>query len=204
MNAVVLLNLIGLWIVVLLLLLRALRKREAEEEGERSAPPPAAAQNARESLLLQEAPPFVAFLLAGNEQHPVSLAQYHGVPTLFLFLSTSCAHCRILLPEMERVGHALLRRGGKVAYVFAEEAEGVAAYAQRFSLSLPILLAPRQVSAFIQTYNRAGGTPAFVAVSREGIVTHEGVVNPHSEGWRTLVTEWQIYPAIAKTASLYD
>jgi len=192
-------NFIALWLVVLLLLwlsLRLLRERSIAQK----APAKRAVPAEKKPLLGRHAPAFTAFTL---DQQRVTHADYLGKETLFLFLGTTCPHCRNVLPEIERVGARLLSRGGSVACVFAADAKDARAYASELGLTLPILLAPKQESSFSEDYNRSGGVPAFVAVNSEGIVTHEGVVNRRQEAWRAFVNEWQVYPTLAKDPALY-
>jgi peroxiredoxin len=153
-----------------------------------------------EPLLGTPAPPFAAWTL---DQKLVSHADYRDHEALFIFLSTTCQHCRNAVPEIERVGEQLQRRGGKVALVFGETAEVARAYYEHLGMTLPVLIAPREITSFTHNYNRRGGVPAFVAINSSGIVTYEGVVNRREEAWRTLVHEWQIYPLLTKATALY-
>lgn len=203
MEQIIIFNLIALWGVVLLLLWLLLRL--AQRPGVADQSRSAASQPARvqaEPLLGQPAPAFVAWTL---DHERVTQTDYLGAgrEALFIFLSTTCPHCRTVLPEIERVGEKLRQRGGSIAFVFGEPEEKVRAHAESIGLDLPILVAPRELSAFTSDYNRRGGVPAFVAVNPAGIVTHEGVVNRREEAWRTLTQEWQLYPTLTKAAALY-
>jgi thiol-disulfide isomerase/thioredoxin len=203
MEQIVILNLIVLWGVVLLLLWLLLRL--AQRPSVPSQARPASSLPARvqaEPLLGQPAPAFVAWTL---DHERVTQTNYLGTnhEVLFIFLSTTCPHCRNVLPEIERVGEKLRQRGGSIAFVFGEAEEKVRVYVESIGLDLPILIAPRELSSFTSDYNRRAGVPAFVAVNPAGIVTHEGVVNPREEAWRMLIQEWHIYPTLTKAAALY-
>jgi peroxiredoxin len=190
-------NLIALWLVVLSLAWLFVRvSRMVLAERERAANVPAR-RSQPDSLVGQPAPAFVALTL---DQRQVSRQDYLGVETLFFFLSTTCPHCRNAVPEIERVGEKVLRRGGKAALVFRESAEKARAYSESLGLKLEVLTASE---AIVNDYNRKGGVPAFVALNREGIVIHEGVVNRAAEAWRALVNEWQAYPTLTRSAALY-
>ncbi len=198
MNVVILFNLAALWVVLLLVLWLLLRLMKIQRAANRDTtvrePVPS------EPLLGTPAPLFVAWTL---DQRLVSHMDYQGHETLFIFLSTTCPHCRNVVPEIERVGEKLQRRGGKVALVFGESAEKTRAYYERLEMTLPVLVAPIESTFFTRNYNRRGSVPAFVALNSSGIVAHEGVVNQREETWRTFVREWQLYPLLAKDASLY-
>src|SRR5581483_10779581 len=115
MNVVILFNLAALWVVLLLVLWLLLRLMKIQRAANRDTtvrePVPS------EPLLGTPAPLFVAWTL---DQRLVSHMDYQGHETLFIFLSTTCPHCRNVVPEIERVGEKLQRRGGKVALVFGE------------------------------------------------------------------------------------
>ncbi len=203
MEQIIIFNLIVLWGVVLLLLwllLRVAQRPSAPGQARSAGSPPARVQ--AEPLVGQPAPAFVAWTL--NHER-VTQTDYlgSGREALFIFLSTTCPHCRTVLPEVERVGEKLQQRGGSIAFVFGEPEEKVRVYGESIGLDLPVLVAPRELSPFTTDYNRRGGVPAFVAVNPAGIVTHEGVVNQREEAWRMLTQEWQIYPTLTKAAALY-
>jgi len=201
MEPIILLNLIVLWAVVLLLLWLGLHPRPRAVGGRQASARTSAPKEA-EPLLGQSAPDFVAWTL--THQH-VTQDEYlgQGDLALFIFLSTTCPHCRNVLPEIERVGEQLLARGNKVAFVFGESAEKTQKYSQEMDLALPILIAPRDLSSFTSDYNRRGGVPAFLAIDSERKVTYEGVVNKREESWRTFVREVQAYPTLTRSAALY-
>lgn len=203
MEQIVILNLIVLWGVVLLLVwlvLRLAQRPHVPDQARTVDAPPARVQ--AEPLLGQSAPAFVAWTL--DHEH-VTQTSYFSTnrEVLFIFLSTTCPHCRNVLPEIERVGEKLRQRGGSIAFVFGEAEARVRDYVESIGLDLPILVAPRELSSFTSDYNRRGGVPAFVAVNPAGIVTHEGVVNPREDAWRMLIQEWHIYPTLTKAAALY-
>ncbi|HLZ64550.1 MAG TPA: redoxin domain-containing protein [Ktedonosporobacter sp.] len=202
METFLIFNLMVLWLLMLLVLsvsLRLLRWQHTQQAT--LARGAGASQAERGALKGKLAPAFTAFLLDGGQR--VTEASYLGSQTLFLFLSTSCPHCRTIVPEIERIGARVLSKGGKVACVFAGEAEKTRAYCQELGLTLPVLLAPAETSSFSDDYNRAGSVPAFVAIDPEGIVAHEGVVNRREQAWRALVQEWQVYPMLAQSPALY-
>ena len=202
MEKIILLNLIALWGVALLLLWLYLRSGAGRARQSQVAVPEAIPEKL-EPLSGQAAPEFVAWTL---DHERVTHANYLGLgrETLFIFLSTRCPHCRNVLPEVERVAEKLLARGNKVAFVFGESEESTRSYSEKMELTLPILIAPNELSSFTRDYNRQGGVPAFVAINSEGIVTHEGVVHKGEEAWRTFVRQWQAYPTLTRVAALYQ
>lgn len=203
MDTVILFNLVALWVAVLLALWLLLRLIALPKAGkvDGSTRPVAGLEPAEiDALVGKPAPEFAAWTL---DQRLASLEDYRGQEALFILLSTTCPHCRNVVPEIERVGEKLLRRGGKVALVFGESADTARTYYESLGLTLPILIAPKQTTTFTHDYNRAGGVPHFVALNRESIVIHEGVVNQRADAWRALVHEWQAYPMLAKSSALY-
>ncbi len=200
MDSTILFNLVALWVMLLLVLWLLLRLIGRQQTAMASRNTAVQEPVVLEPLLGTPAPPFVAWTL---DQQLVSHADYQGYETLFILLSTSCPHCRNVVPEIERVGGKLQRRGGKVALAFGEPAEKVRAYYEKLGLTLPVLIAPIEVASFARDYNRRGGVPAFVAINSSGIVTHEGVVNQREEAWRAFVHEWQLYPLLTRAPALY-
>lgn len=201
MEQIIILNLSALWGVVLLLcwLVLRLAQRSGTVSHTGSAEPP---RVQAEPLVGQPAPPFVAWTLAHER---VTQADYLGSnrETLFIFLSTTCPHCRTILPEVERAGERLRQQGGSIAFVFGESEAKVRTYVESIGLEMPTLIAPKELSSFTSDYNQRGGVPAFVAINPGGIVTAEGVVNQREEAWRGLMREWHIYPTLSRAAALY-
>ncbi|HZR39228.1 MAG TPA: redoxin domain-containing protein [Ktedonobacteraceae bacterium] len=200
MESVIVFNLVVLWLIILLVLWLLLYSMRGQRTSIAAQSVSMREPASIESLQGTPAPPFAAWTL---DQKVVSHTDYQGHETLFIFLSTTCQHCRNAAPEIERVGEQLQRRGGKVALVFGEAAEEARAYYEHLGMTLPVLIAPREITSFTRDYNRRGGVPAFVAINSSGIVTHEGVVNRREEAWRTLVHEWQIYPLLTRAPALY-
>lgn len=200
MDPVILFNLVALWVVLLLVLWLLLRLMKIQRMAAATLDTTRREPESSEPLLGTPAPSFVAWTL---NQRLVSHVDYQGHETLFIFLSTTCPHCRNVIPEIERVGVKLQRRGGKVALVFEESAEETRTYYERLELTLPVLVAPIESTSFTRNYNRRGGVPAFVAFNSSGIVTYEGVVNQREEAWRTFIREWQLYPLLTRDSSLY-
>lgn len=203
MEQIIILNLSVLWGIVLVLCWLVLRlAQRLRTVGHANAAEPAPPRVQAEPLVGQPAPPFAAWTL---DHERVTHTNYLGLKreALFIFLSTTCPHCRTVLPEIERAGERLRQQGGSIAFVFGEAEEKVRVYVESIGLELPILIAPKELSSFMSDYNRRGGVPAFVAVNPAGIVTFEGVVNQREEAWRRLMQEWHIYPTLTRAAALY-
>lgn len=134
----------------------------------------------------QIAPDFTAQTLS---EESVTLQDYAGHPTAFVFISTRCSHCEKLLPELESLGPHAMRAGINLVLVSDNQREEIQDYARRNNIHLPVLIAPRSENPFFQNY-QVKGTPFYCYIDQQGKVQSAG--HPHiTEGaWKVLADDW--------------
>ena len=191
MENLVLISVIALWIVVLLnlwLTLNAVNQNRRfvalKEEMEEVRKKP-------ELPLGELAPDFIAKTLTGERRN---LASYQGHATLFLFMSTSCPHCRKELPGLQRLA-SQAQQVGNVQFIIILTATLVQTHEwlntllqeDHLTVTLPILLAKQHDMQYI--YNPRGLTPYFCFLDEEQRVQTRG---PLGRGeWLQLKQRWE-------------
>ncbi len=191
MENLVLISVIALWTVVLLnlwLTLNAVNQNRRfvtlREELEEVRKKP-------ELPLGEPAPDFIAKTLTGERR---DLASYQGHETLFLFMSTSCPHCRKELPELQRLA-LQAQKIGNVQFVINLTATLVQTHEwlntllqeDHVTVTLPILLAKQHDMQ--HKYNPRGLTPYFCFLDEEQRVHARGPLG-RSE-WLQLKQRWE-------------
>ena len=176
METGIVISMILLWIVVifhLLLTLAIVRKvnRTSHPAGLRRG---------------QRAPEFTAQTLTGER---VTLQDYAGHPTTFVFISTGCGPCKKLLPELEALGPGARQAGDTLVLVSADQHEEARDYISRNNIHLPVLVAPREENPFFQHY-QIQGTPSYCSIDAQSKVQSAGHPDVLVQGWKTLVDGW--------------
>lgn len=134
----------------------------------------------------QIAPDFTAQTLSGES---VTLQDYAGYPTAFVFISTRCSHCEKLLPELEALSPQAMRAGINLVLVSDNQREEIQDYARRNNIHLPVLIAPQSENPFFQNY-QVKGTPFYCYIDQQSKVQSAG--HPHITGgaWKVLADDW--------------
>lgn len=134
----------------------------------------------------QMAPDFTAQTLSGET---VTLQDYAGHPTAFVFISTRCRHCEKLLPELGALGPQAMRAGVNLVLVSDNQREEIQDYVSRNNIHLPVLIAPHSENPFFQNY-QVKGTPSYCYIDQQGKVQSAG--HPHMAGgeWKVLADDW--------------
>jgi len=118
----------------------------------------------------QIAPDFSAQTLEGER---VSLSTFAQRSVAFIFISPSCKPCLERIPAIEALRPRAEQAGIHLVLVsVAGEAE-TQALANKTSIRLPILIAPRDSNTFMESY-KVEGTPSYCLINADGKVRAAG------------------------------
>lgn len=134
----------------------------------------------------QIAPDFTAQTLTGES---MTLQDYTGHPTVFVFISTRCGPCEQLLPELEELSPQAMQAGVNLVLVSNNQREETQDYARRKNICLPVLIAPRNENPFFQNY-QIQGTPSYCSIDKQGKVQSAGYPNMTGGDWKALSDNW--------------
>jgi len=162
METILIISSILLWVAVLLNLLLTLGLARRI----RSAFP------RMESLKAgQKAPGFSAQTLQGKV---VTLNDYEGKATAFIFVSPDCKPCREELPGIQRVWLDARQFGTELVLVSDADEEKTRPLIDGLADGLPVLVAPREHNPFFTDY-KAMGTPSYCLIDAQGRVQAAGM-----------------------------
>jgi peroxiredoxin len=134
----------------------------------------------------QRAPDFSAQTLSGET---VTLSTFAGRKTAFLFISTHCDPCKQLLPRLEPLGPKAARAGVELVLVSGDGFEATRTFAEEMSITLPVLVAPKDISPLMADY-KATMTPFYCLVDEQGKIQSSGYPSLEWGEWKTLVDSW--------------
>jgi alkyl hydroperoxide reductase subunit AhpC len=193
MQLLLFVNLTAIWVLLLLnllLLLRVIRWVRATHE----ARIPEREQVERPELVIgSPAPDFKARTLTNR---PVGLEDYAGRTVAFIFSSPRCGHCRIEMPMITKLS-TLAKKNAGVELIIAsyEDATETQQWLETIrtednvDVKLPVIVAPRRRSDFLEVYNPKGLLPGFCLLDENGIVRAQGPI-PSIE-WRKIKRVWE-------------
>ncbi len=188
MESVLAVSSILLWLVTIvnLLLVLVVVKRVSGK---------ASAQDAKEEGLAigQQAPSFSAETVGGER---VTLADYtgRGQGAAFIFVGTACPPCRKALPDYLDVWPRALEAGIQLVLVSIDDSARTKSFVEELSLSLPVLVAPRETNPFMVDY-QIPGTPSFCLVDSQGKVAGSGYPSVTSAAWAEFVSSLAPMPS---------
>jgi peroxiredoxin len=175
-------NLVLLWTIVIVLLLVQTaiirRFRRVYEETSYST----------ETLVVGEfAPDFIALDQLGRE---VTLAQYIGRPTVFIFISPYCEGCLAVMPQLKKI--YLRTRGSKLNMVLVTTSTPLEMQnlLQEYQVEIPLLQSSLHESALSKLYNPSDASPFFCYINEEGLVMATDFVGAGE--WSQLRREWEM------------
>lgn len=132
------------------------------------------------------APNFTAQTLNGET---VTLQNYLGKSTVFVFFSTRCQPCHEILPRLNSLKEGATQAGVNLLLVSIDTMEDTRPYIEQNQIHLPVLVAPRVDNTFASEY-KATGTPAYCHLSAEGRVLSAGVAYLEAGVWKDFVAMW--------------
>lgn len=127
------------------------------------------------------------FIAQSPDTSRVTLNNYLGTETVFVFIDFQCVVCRQELPEITAF-HA----GRKTQFVIVTEqfttiiASVVNELVQN---KLPVIIAPRLTNDFVRNYNPHGLSPYFCMVDANGLIAASGYIG--KEEWKKNKLRWQ-------------
>lgn len=202
MEMLLLLSISALWGVMLLTLavtLRMLRWLRATNEVRMIQQEPV---EKRPPLLPgSPAPEFKARTLADQA---VRLDDYAGRSVAFLFVSPACGHCRAEMPMFNKLA-PLAKKNAAVELILVSDWGPIVTKQwldtirneDGVEVSLPVLVAPRGKTDFLDDYNPEHLTPSFCVLDAQSNVQVQGSV--YSTDWNKLKRTWE---GVTKLSSL--
>jgi peroxiredoxin len=163
MESILIISSTSLWVVVLLNLLLTLGSARRIRN---------AAFPVMESLKVgQKAPDFRAPTLQGQT---MTLADYAGHPTAFVFISPHCTPCREELPRLRDLAPKVRGFGAELVLVSDEGEETTRPFVEGTVDGLTVLVAPRDRNPLFTDY-KVPGPPSFYLIDASGKVQRTGV-----------------------------
>jgi len=193
MELLLLTSLSILWCVMLInlaLMLRILRWIRASNEEQTAQHKVVKRQ---ELVIGAPAPEFKARTLG---EQAVRLDNYAGRSVAFLFVSPACGHCRMEMPMLVKLSSVAKKNAG-VGLILVSDWGPIVTQQwldairseDGVDVTLPILVAPRGKSDFLDDYNPGHMTPAFCLLDAQGNVQARGHI-PSME-WNKLKRIWE-------------
>lgn len=140
----------------------------------------------KESLAGQPAPHFTAETLAGER---MTLADFHDQAVALVFVSPGCGPCIDNLPNYKELSAKAMQSGVKFVLVSTAEIEETRAFVERYSVDLPVLVAPSERNSFMEDYH-VNGTPGFSFINEAGIIEADGYPTLGFGHWKELAESW--------------
>lgn len=180
----------GVVLVNLLLTLRVVRWLRSIHDSQKLA---AEMENLPEITVGEEAPPFRAKTLSGEETR---LSDYADRATLFIFVSPRCELCRqemqmlVDLSTSTKAPEPILvsDQGTSETFSWINEIREK----DKVDVNLQVLISSYGTSGFQRAYNPRGLMPYFCFIDEQGVAQARGPVGANE--WNTLKKNWGIQP----------
>lgn len=130
----------------------------------------------------EAAPDFTAQTLSGER---VTLAIYAKRNVAFIFFSIHCGPCHEILPYLERLRPKAAGAGVELILVSADGLNETRAYVEKQNISLPVLVAPRSSSSFMEDY-KSTSTPSYCFINHQGKIRSAGLPILEEGEWKAL------------------
>lgn len=124
-----------------------------------------------------QAPDFSAEALDGQL---VSLATYAHQAVTFIFISPTCTPCVEKIPTLLLIEPQAEQHGVRIILVSLVDRADTQAFVNKYSITMPILVAPRETNPFAENY-KAAATPFYCFVDEEGKIKSTGYFDAHWE-----------------------
>jgi peroxiredoxin len=135
----------------------------------------------------QPAPDFTAKNLKDEK---VTLNNYLGRQTAFLFISPTCGPCRQDMPGFEALQPKAAHSGVELVLVSSGGSRETQAFIEELNVTLPVLIAPPPESSFFSDY-KVLATPFYSVIDAKGNVQVTGHPSLEWGGWKALAEEWE-------------
>jgi cytochrome c biogenesis protein CcmG/thiol:disulfide interchange protein DsbE len=132
------------------------------------------------------APDFSAKTLEGQN---VTLADYIGRPTTFVFVGTHCEPCHALLPRLKPLVPQARAAGTTFVLVSDGEKQETEKMMQVLEGQVEVILAPRFDHTLFTDYH-INLTPSYCSLDEKGVITWAGSPDSSDQGWQHLLTAW--------------
>ncbi len=146
-----------------------------------------------ELMIGASAPEFKARTLAGQ---PIRLDNYARRAVVFIFVSPHCESCRREMSTLTKLGPLAKKNVGvEMILVSCEDSTETQSWLDkirtedRVDVTLPVLIAPRGKSDFLEDYNPSRLFPGFCLLDEQGMVQARGPI-PSVEWWK-LKRNWE-------------
>lgn len=130
--------------------------------------------------------PAPAFEAQTVEGRPVTLEDFRGRETAFVFMSPGCKPCMEALPRLNALADPASAVGLQLVLVSGGTPTDTAPVVDSAKPRFPVLLAQLVRNPFFDDY-RVTGTPFFCVIDAFGKVKSTGVLSWNSGGWHDLV-----------------
>jgi peroxiredoxin len=158
-------------LILTLVLIRLINKLPSFSKGAGSRALPIGAK----------APDFRAETLSGQI---VTLNSYTKLSIIFLFIGPNCGPCRTGFPKYQELALRAQRSNVSLILVSNGDTDETKAVIEEFSVTIPVLVAPKP-NNFFNDY-QVLGTPTFIFIDENGKVKASG--HPDMEDWSKLLT----------------
>lgn len=116
----------------------------------------------------------------------VTLDSYNGKSVLFVFIRPSCRSCETLIPKLLKINEDIKTYDQEIIIVCVADMEAAKIFADQYSISLPILIAPRHENLFAKKY-KIGATPFYCLIDQDQKVKEVGYFAPE---WNLQEKKW--------------
>jgi peroxiredoxin len=140
----------------------------------------------------EPAPQFTAEKLSGET---VTLADYSGQHTAFIFVSPACGPCRTAIPRYEALVPKARLSNTELVLVSTADADQTQAFVNELNITMPVIVAPRATNNFQEDY-RLSATPSYCLVDVQGAVVSSGYPSFDGGPWKALVDKWVPAPKL--------
>ncbi|MBA2677308.1 MAG: redoxin family protein [Ktedonobacteraceae bacterium] len=135
----------------------------------------------------EAAPDFQLMTLTGEDFMRSSLSAARMV---FLFITTTCPHCRQLMPELLHLAQRAQEAGYSFAFVSGNEREATLHYIAEFHIKHPVYLAPLPDNPTFRTLGFMN-TPFYCLIDDQNIVRSAGEPTSDWPPWQELLLTWE-------------
>jgi len=174
-------NIIGLWIAVIIVLIFVLALIRHANQNK----PHNDFGNVETLTVGSKAPDFSVVSLAGKE---MTLVDFLGNETVFIFISPSCIPCKEKIPEIEKVRKNAETANVNLVYVCSEEGnKDLINDLFKGVLHEKVLLIDKPNNSFMSDY-KVAGTPFFCYLDENGVVQDAWFMD---QKWNQIVNQWK-------------